>query len=83
MTDSGPGTGTGRLEGRLDLAFDVKPHAFDPMTAPELFEEREKEKPFVQAHVARPVHPHGGGAHPAKGPWKKTHNKVNRGQGSR
>ncbi len=30
MTDSGPGTGTGRLEGRLDLAFDV--------ASPELFE---------------------------------------------
>jgi ATP-dependent RNA helicase DeaD len=47
---------------------------FIAMTAPELFEERPKEKPFVQAHVpraAQPPHPH------RKGPWKKTHGKVN------
>jgi hypothetical protein len=55
------------------------------MTAPELFEERPKEKPFVQAHVPRPAHPYAGG-HPAarkgpKGPWKTTHGKPNRGQG--
>ena len=56
---------------------------FIAMTSPELFEERPKEKPFVQAHVPRASHPHGAGARPAKGPWTKTHNKVNRGQGSR
>jgi ATP-dependent RNA helicase DeaD len=55
---------------------------FIAMTSPELFEERPKEKPFVQAHVPRPSHPYGAGARPAKGPWKKTHNKVNRGQGA-
>ena len=59
---------------------------FIAMTAPELFEERPKEKPFVQAHVPRAAHPHGAGGHPAarkgpKGPWKTTHGKVNRGQG--
>jgi ATP-dependent RNA helicase DeaD len=62
---------------------------FIAMTAPELFEERPKEKPFVQAHVPRPAHPHAAGgphAHHAakkKGPWKTTHGKPNRGQGSR
>ena len=60
---------------------------FIAMTSPELFEERAKEKPFVQAHVPRPAHPHGAGGHPAarkgpKGPWKTTHGKPNRGQGS-
>ncbi|MFI5349565.1 MAG: DEAD/DEAH box helicase [Elusimicrobiota bacterium] len=58
---------------------------FIAMTAPELFEERPKEKPFVQAHVPRPAHPHGAGGRPAhkgpKGPWKTTHGKPNRGQG--
>jgi uncharacterized RDD family membrane protein YckC len=35
MTDSGPGNaGTGRI----GLAVDVKPHAFDPATSPELFD---------------------------------------------
>jgi len=37
MTDSGPGgprTGTARL----DMEFDVKPHAYDPVASPELFE---------------------------------------------
>jgi ATP-dependent RNA helicase DeaD len=60
---------------------------FIAMTAPELFEERPKEKPFVQAHVPRPAHAHGAGGHHAdrkgpKGPWKTTHGKPNRGQGS-
>jgi uncharacterized RDD family membrane protein YckC len=32
MTDSGPSSS------RLGVPFDVKPHAFDPATAPELFE---------------------------------------------
>ncbi|MGA2895382.1 MAG: RDD family protein [Xanthobacteraceae bacterium] len=38
MTDSGPGSGTGPLQGRPDSAFDVKPHAYDPAVSPELFE---------------------------------------------
>jgi len=36
MTDSGPSSGTG--PGRVGLSFDVKPHAYDPATNPELFE---------------------------------------------
>jgi ATP-dependent RNA helicase DeaD len=66
-----------------DMSPDEVIGRFIAMTAPELFEERPKEKPFVQAHVPRPAHPHGGHAHPAKGPWKTTHGKVNRGQGGR
>ena len=46
---------------------------FISMISPELFEEREKEKPFVQPHQARPIH-----APAHKGSWKKTHNKVNK-----
>src|SRR6516165_1549115 len=34
MTDSGPNTGTGRS----GMAFDFKPHAYDPVANPELFE---------------------------------------------
>src|SRR5271155_3480635 len=34
MTDSGPNIGRGRVE----LSFDVKPHAYDPAANPELFE---------------------------------------------
>ncbi|HEX4047975.1 MAG TPA: DEAD/DEAH box helicase [Elusimicrobiota bacterium] len=64
-----------------DMSPDEILGRFIAMTAPELFEERPKEKPFVQPHVPRPGRPHAAGAHPAKGPWKKTHNKVNRGQG--
>ena len=68
-----------------DMSADEVIGRFIAMTAPELFEEREKEKPFVQPHVPRPTHPHGAGARSSerKGPWKKTHGKVNRGQGSR
>jgi uncharacterized RDD family membrane protein YckC len=36
MTDSGPSSATG--PGRVELSFDVKPHAYDPATNPELFE---------------------------------------------
>jgi len=62
---------------------------FIAMIAPELFDERPKEKPFVQPHVSRPAHPHAAphGSHHGhrpygpKGPYKKTHNKPNRGQG--
>ena len=70
---------------------------FIAMISPELFDERPKEKPFVQPHAPRPGHPHGAphgparhgqhGHHPRpggvgpKGPYKKTHNKPNRGQG--
>ena len=52
---------------------------FVSMTAPEIFEEREKEKPFVQAHVPRaPQHPrHGEKAQGHKVPWTKTHGKAN------
>jgi uncharacterized RDD family membrane protein YckC len=34
MTDSGPNAGPGRI----GLGFDVKPHAYDPVANPELFE---------------------------------------------
>jgi uncharacterized RDD family membrane protein YckC len=34
MTDSGPATGPGRI----DASLDIKPHAYDPTTNPELFE---------------------------------------------
>lgn len=36
MTDSGPASGGG--PGRIGAALDIKPHAYDPATNPELFE---------------------------------------------
>jgi len=36
MTDSGPASGSG--PGRVGVSLDVKPHAYDPATSPELFE---------------------------------------------
>lgn len=36
MTDSGPASGSGG--GRIGASFDIKPHAYDPATSPELFE---------------------------------------------
>jgi uncharacterized RDD family membrane protein YckC len=38
MTDAGPNPGTGSGQSRSGMAFDVKPHAYDPATNPELFE---------------------------------------------
>jgi uncharacterized RDD family membrane protein YckC len=40
MTDSGPKTGSdpGTGPGRSGITFDVKPHAYDPVANPELFE---------------------------------------------
>jgi len=51
---------------------------FVALTAPEIFEEREKEKPLLQAQAPRPAHSHGA-PYPQrnKGPWTKTHGKVN------
>ena len=67
---------------------------FIAMLSPELFEERAKEKPFVQPHSPKPAPPHGphhgshhGGPRGQKDhkghfkPYTKTHNKPNRGQG--
>jgi len=36
MTDSGPASGSGG--GRIGASLDIKPHAYDPVTSPELFE---------------------------------------------
>ena len=38
MTDSGSNRGTGAPPGRIGVALDVKPHAYDPAANPELFD---------------------------------------------
>src|SRR5690242_14200998 len=38
MTDSGPNTGPSSDTTRSGMSFDFKPHAYDPMVNPELFE---------------------------------------------
>jgi uncharacterized RDD family membrane protein YckC len=38
MTDSGPNSGSGSGPGRIGIAADLRPHAYDPLAKPELFE---------------------------------------------
>jgi len=38
MTDSGPTSATSSGPGRIGVSLDIKPHAYDPLTNPELFE---------------------------------------------
>ncbi len=38
MTDSGPNSGPGSGPSRIGISVDVRPHAYDPLVNPELFE---------------------------------------------
>ena len=50
---------------------------FVALTAPEIFEEREKEKPFVQPHAPKPHAQPGHKTYPPKAHYTKTHGKHN------